>query len=129
MIIVIAAAITISALIILYKRYFPVFGVPSVDPVEMLKNEGGILLDIRDYNVGDKNSVQKAETIPLAYLTRHYSQVSGKHVYIIAPDKTARNLSIRFMRSKGYVVLGYYLMKEEPAKHAAVKSGRTCTCT
>lgn len=66
----IAILLFLAVLIPFYKRYIPVRNIPCVS-LESLDRENTVVLDIRDYNVSDKNEVREAIKLPLAYINRN----------------------------------------------------------
>ncbi|WP_068676970.1 sulfurtransferase [Oceanobacillus sp. Castelsardo] len=90
---------------ILYRRYFPVLGIPCGKPAN-----GGtqtVILDIRDYNEVRNNHHSKV-WIPYAYLKRFKEEIpSDGLLHVIARDRLELNLGLRYLLSKGYQVKSY----------------------
>jgi hypothetical protein len=107
MMILISAFLTL-VLVSLYIRYFPVWGVHCLHR----KNLNGCsitIVDVRDYNQSYHDPVNNAINIPIAYMKRYYNEISGGKIHIVASDHLEKNISIRFLRRKGYNVVGYTL--------------------
>ncbi|MEH7344209.1 hypothetical protein V7122_10075 [Bacillus sp. JJ1532] len=92
----------------LYIRYCPVGNVKCTEslshPADSIE-----IVDVRDYNQSYKDPVSGAINIPYAYMKRHYSDISSKTIHVIASDYLERNMSIRFLRKRGYTIAGYTL--------------------
>lgn len=104
--------IILLSLLFLYKRYMPVWGISLLRELTNVINitEDVILLDTRDYITSSKDTRASAYCIPLAYLNRHYVDLpSNKKIVVVASDYIESNLSIRFLRKKGFQVSGYHL--------------------
>ncbi|PLR76297.1 sulfurtransferase [Bacillus sp. V3-13] len=93
----------------IYRRYFPVYGVPCKDIKIEHGNKIEVILDLRDYNVAAKDPVNGALNIPIAYLNRSFQEVPRKEVHILASDKLEKNIGVRILRQKGFKVIGYAL--------------------
>lgn len=92
----------------LYIRYCPVGNVKctntlnhNIDIIE--------IVDVRDYNQSYKDPVSGSINIPYAYMKRRYSDISRQNVHVVASDYLERNMSIRFLRKKGFNIVGYSL--------------------
>lgn len=96
---------------LLYKSFFPVV-IKCVNPLEIECDENTVIIDLRDYNISAKQPVRDAFLLPYAYLKRYHHQLNGKKLYIIVPNVIVRNLSVRFLKSKGCDVIGYCLIPE-----------------
>lgn len=94
--------------VFLYIRYFPVKGVKCIESPKFELDEVRIL-DVRDYNYAYKEPIQEAINIPTGYLKRNYRQISTNKVHVIATNQLEKNISIRFLRKKGFNVVGYTL--------------------
>ncbi|WP_231735338.1 rhodanese-like domain-containing protein [Gracilibacillus massiliensis] len=70
---------------------------------------GKAILDIRDYQKAAKDKVDGAIVIPVPYLRRYYSEISSQSIYVIASNHLEKNLAIRFLKNKGFDVIGYTL--------------------
>lgn len=91
---------------IIYKRNFPILDVPCE---KEKASRAEITLDIRDYNVSDKEPMTPSVNIPVAYLNRNYKEVRGKQVHVIASNAIEKNVGIRMLRKKGIEVVSYSL--------------------
>jgi rhodanese-related sulfurtransferase len=93
----------------LYKRYFPVCGVPNYTltdiELDVIK-----VIDVRDFNESYKNPIKGAVNIPLAYLKRNLNEIPDRKVHVIGSNKIDKNVAIRFLRQKGFHVKGYTIM-------------------
>ncbi|WP_167577665.1 sulfurtransferase [Ammoniphilus sp. YIM 78166] len=100
---------------IVYPRYVPVLGVECMDGEK--KTPGDVeVIDLRDYNQADQPTLQGNIHLPYAYLKRHYGQIKKKKVVVVVADQLSLNLSVRFLRRKGFRVVGYYMVKKSPNK-------------
>ncbi len=95
---------------ILYTRYVPIKGVPCVEFNNKSKRDK-VTLDIRDYQEVAKDQVKDAIVIPVPYLRRYYSDIPSRKIYVIASTHLEKNLAIRFLKNKGFQVIGYTLTK------------------
>ncbi|MCM3571393.1 hypothetical protein [Neobacillus mesonae] len=101
---------TIIILYFLYKRYFPVFGVQYIhfndlelDPIK--------IIDVRDYNELSGTPIEGTINIPIAYLKRNNNEIINSDLHLVASNLLEKNIGIRFLRKKGYKVLGYTIIK------------------
>lgn len=92
--------------ILLYRRYFPVRGIPC--KITGHDKTSTVVLDIRDYNM-DTNQDQTSMHIPYAYLKRFVVEIPHQTVHVIATDRLELNLGLRFLRSRGYKVVSYQI--------------------
>lgn len=95
---------------VMYKRYFPIFGVPSSHLKDLQLDEVS-LLDVRDYNESDKNQIKGATNIPIAYLERHFNEIPKSQIHLVASNFLEKNMGIRFLRKKGFKVVRYTIVK------------------
>lgn len=95
--------------IALYRRYYPVSGVPCIDIADG-RIKDMVVLDIRDYNESTEQSIAHSLHIPYAYLKRNFSTIPSKSVHIIANDEIEKNLGIRFLRRHGFDVQSYSII-------------------
>jgi hypothetical protein len=95
---------------LLYKNFFPTV-VKCISPDLIESNEETLIVDLRDYHIAAKFPIKEAFVLPFAYLKRYHKQLKGKKLYVVAPDTVVRNLSIRFLKGKGYEVLGYCIVE------------------
>ncbi|WP_223700623.1 rhodanese-like domain-containing protein [Sutcliffiella deserti] len=92
----------------LYIRYFPIRGIPCVSSLST--NEDIIkIVDVRDYNQAYKDSIRESINIPVAYLKRNYSELPKSKIIILASNHLEKNISIRFLRKRGFEIIGYSL--------------------
>ncbi|WP_132004026.1 sulfurtransferase [Mesobacillus foraminis] len=103
------ALLIVLLVVILYTRYFPVFGVPCKDLANGQNKHTNTIVDIRDYNVSTKNPVNGAIVIPTAYLKRFSDEIPSKEVHIVAANQLEKNVGVRYLRKKGFKVNGYTL--------------------
>lgn len=100
-------ALFILLSISVYRRYYPVRGVPCVDYRDESINSLTIL-DLRDYNEKTNHyPIANSFHIPFAYLKRHVYEIPDKPIHVIASDEVGKNLGIRFLRSRGFKVKSY----------------------
>jgi hypothetical protein len=92
-----------------YKRYYPVKGIPCIDPMKQPQNGEITFLDIRDYNEVNKTDDYMTLHIPYAYLKRFYKDIPKNDIHLIAQDPLELNLGIRFLERKGFKVISYSL--------------------
>ncbi|GGA72070.1 hypothetical protein GCM10008025_14860 [Ornithinibacillus halotolerans] len=94
--------------IMLYKRYFPVLGIPCKKSGH--DKTSTVVLDIRDYNIDVNQSQNRSDMrIPYAYLKRFIQEIPHQKIHVIANDRLELNLGLRYLRSKGYQVASYQL--------------------
>lgn len=94
----------LSILIMLYKRYAPVMGVPCL---KIKHGYPAVIVDLRDYNISNKKPLADAINIPVAYINRHYHEIPSKQVHVIAHNKVEKNIGIRLLQKQGIHVLSY----------------------
>jgi rhodanese-related sulfurtransferase len=93
-------------------RYFPIIGLNYIDKKE-LDLTTLIKVDVRDYNESYKNPVKGAINVPVAYLKRYYLEIPSKNLIVVASNRLEKNVGIRFLRTKGFKVVGYTITNEE----------------
>ncbi|MEX3711622.1 hypothetical protein ABFV99_04400 [Cytobacillus horneckiae] len=103
-------AIAVITVIYLFMRYRPVIGVDCSASYDNYPDSISVL-DVRDYSQSNKNLSEGSINIPIAYLNRYYHEIKGKEIHVIAPSQLEKNMSIRFLRKKGFSVIGYTLRK------------------
>lgn len=91
---------------VLYKRYFPVADVQNID-CSQLEIEQVTIIDLRDYNVSNHSPILGAINIPIAYLNRNFTNIPKDKIHVVASGSLEKNVGIRFLRHKGYKVVGY----------------------
>ncbi|MFD2705017.1 hypothetical protein [Salibacterium lacus] len=99
--------VSLGFLIFFYQRWIPVFGVRCAPLPEQPLPEGSIILDVRDYQEADHLPVKNAHLLPYPYLKRHIQTIEAQQVFVVAPDKVSRNLSIRLLHKHGRSVSGF----------------------
>ncbi|SER83687.1 hypothetical protein SAMN04487944_11111 [Gracilibacillus ureilyticus] len=110
MLLFIIIGLTLLALIIqiFYVRYMPIKGIPCLDSIKNSDREK-VTLDIRDYQQSFQDQIDHAIILPVPYLRRYYQEIPAKKVHIVASDHLEKNIAIRFLKSKGFEVIGYTL--------------------
>jgi len=105
----------------LYIRYIPVRGVRCTT---LCNNDDRSIqiVDVRDYNLSYKDPIPTAITMPVAYLKRNYHEIPKMKIHIVAADQLEKNISIRFLRKRGYDVIGYAVTECNCNKHLKAKS-------
>lgn len=96
---------------ILFRRYFPILGVPCISHPRTVKYGNKVILDSRDYNESSQESIPESIQIPYAYLARYYHEIPDRPIHLIVNNTLDRNLSIRFLREKGFHIQSYSLTK------------------
>ncbi|GAA0330366.1 hypothetical protein GCM10008967_21080 [Bacillus carboniphilus] len=95
-------------LLSLYKRYVPILGVKCL-PMKDSNDPGCYIVDVRDYNQSYKSPVKGATNIPIAYLKRYWHELKQKDIYVVASTPLEKNMSIRFLKRRGFNVQGFML--------------------
>jgi rhodanese-related sulfurtransferase len=94
--------------IIMYNRYIPVKGVQCSRTLNV--EESSIkIVDVRNYNQSYKDTIVEAINIPVAYLKRNYHEISSMKIHVVASNHLEKNISIRFLKKRGFKVTGYTL--------------------
>ncbi|WP_035323829.1 hypothetical protein [Peribacillus kribbensis] len=96
--------------VMLYRRCFPVYGVPHKAIEGKKKYQKAVILDLRDYNISYKNEVEGSVALPIAYLNRNFGDITSRCVHIIVSDRLERNLGVRILRNKGFRVIGFTIL-------------------
>ncbi|HWO75194.1 MAG TPA: hypothetical protein VNM69_04645 [Bacillus sp. (in: firmicutes)] len=91
-----------------YNRYVPIYGVKCSSTQEVNESTTQII-DVRDYNQAYKDPVHGSINIPIAYLKRYHHQLKKHKLFIVASSPLEKNLSIRYLKRRGYKILGYRL--------------------
>ncbi len=104
---ILAAGITAAALLIGYRRYWPV-NVKRISPAEAA---GHPIIDVRDWQEASHLPLAGAEHIPCGYIPRNAGKFGGQEVYIAAATAIERNFSVRLLkkyniRVKGFICMG-----------------------
>lgn len=63
-------------------------------------------VDVRDYHLAYKDELSNTINIPLPYLKRYYKDIRNKTVHLIGRDEQEISRSARFLKRKGYRVIG-----------------------
>ncbi|MFC3886265.1 sulfurtransferase [Bacillus songklensis] len=104
----------------IYRRYYPVKGVPCIETESDWWNDTNTILDIRDYNEAARDLHSDSVNIPYAYLKRFYTEIPQGKIHVIAANKLELNLGLRFLMRKGFNVASYEL-KECPCNQKQKK--------
>jgi len=116
----------IIVLLILYKRYFPVLGVEKINWTDLdLKTMK--VIDVRDYNDSYNSPIKGAVNIPFGYLHRYYKDLTNGSLYVVVSNSLEKNMSIRFLRNKGFKVDGYFLITDHQRNIENVCQRRECS--
>ncbi|SET35957.1 hypothetical protein SAMN05216389_109160 [Oceanobacillus limi] len=108
-----SVSLIILLLYFLYRRYIPVFGLTNLGKKRPIKaSNGAILLDVRAYNISCNNRPDMVMCLPLAYFNRYYKEIPNEPVILVASNGMEKNLASRFLKNKGYNVIGYYLVNK-----------------
>jgi rhodanese-related sulfurtransferase len=108
----IAGMILLVQIYSILQRYVPVYGVSPIDIEHELREDKVALVDVRDYNTTANMSIDGDFHIPYAYLNRHYKDIQKKEVVLVVSDTLLLNLSVRFLRKKGYTIKGYHMIAD-----------------
>ncbi|WP_413361805.1 hypothetical protein AA0X71_10320 [Robertmurraya sp. 2P01SA] len=92
----------------IFIRYLPVWGARCIQMLE-IDEKNMTIVDVRDYNQSYKDPTQATINIPVAYLNRYFHEIPGQQVHVVAANTLEKNISIRFLRKKGYAVHSYTL--------------------
>ncbi|WP_462409425.1 rhodanese-like domain-containing protein [Neobacillus sp. Marseille-QA0830] len=101
-----AVVCVIFILFIMYKRYIPVLSARSIHLKDFELDKIKIM-DVRDYNLSNKEPIDGAINIPIAYLKRNYKEIPNSDLHLIVSSNIEKNMGIRFLRKKGFRVVGY----------------------
>ncbi|OLN23166.1 hypothetical protein BTO30_04125 [Domibacillus antri] len=105
---IIAAFVLAAALLIGYKRYWPV-NVKRISPDEAA---GHPVIDVRDWQEANHLPLNGAVHIPCGYLPRRAGEYGGQEVYIAAATAVERNFAVRLLKKYGIQVKGFICMNE-----------------
>ncbi|GAE35535.1 hypothetical protein JCM9157_2647 [Halalkalibacter akibai JCM 9157] len=86
----------------------PVNGINYFDLESDQLRKEVVLVDVRDYNGATKLPVEGVIHLPFAYIKRHFREIKSKEVVLVVSDPILLNLSVRFLRRKGFHVIGCY---------------------
>lgn len=101
--------------IFLYKRYVPVYGIPSL--TEQMMDGDIIFLDLRDYQSTFHDPIQGSINIPYPYLRRYYTEIPRKNLIILASDSIEKNLAVRFLLKREFFISGFIIVNEKEGEH------------
>jgi len=99
--------ISIVLLFVIFRRYFPVKNVPYESKIQSVQE---VIIDIRDYNIADKNPFKGSINIPVAYIERYHEEIPRDKVHLIVNDELEKNIGVRMLRKKGIRVTSYSVM-------------------
>lgn len=119
-----------ALLVILFQRYVPVSGIARLAIADEQMKQHVTYLDVRDYNIADRQPIQGVFQLPYAYLKRHYGEIYTKDVVVVASDQLLLNLSVRFLRRKGFNIVGCCMTEGEKfaAKPSFLKKQKRVQC-
>lgn len=103
-------ALFIIFLIIMYERYFPVYGIPCIEMNNQLASKNVIFVDVRDYNDSSNKPIDGAVMIPVAYLSRFINEIPRENIHVIASTTLEKNVGIRILRKQGFKVNSYTII-------------------
>ncbi|WP_125561084.1 hypothetical protein [Salibacterium salarium] len=118
---ILLGTVCLIALIFFYQRWMPVFGVKCAPLPKQPLPDNTVVLDIRDYQDADRFPVKDAHTLPYPYLKRHIQTIDANQIFVVAPDKVSRNLSIRLLQKHGRIVTGFAVVSGDETSKTAVK--------
>jgi rhodanese-related sulfurtransferase len=95
----------------IFRRYLPVIGLNDRKWTDLDINNIKVI-DVRDYNDSYKNPIPGAINIPIAYLNRYYNEIPDSDLHVIACDSIGKNVGVRFLRKKGFNVIGYTIISD-----------------
>jgi hypothetical protein len=99
----------IAIAFIFYNRYFPVSGAHFTNVKDLNLDEMKVI-DLRDFNDSYKNPINGAVNIPLAYLKRNFNEIPSRDIHLIVSNPLEKNFGIRYLRKKGFRVVGYTII-------------------
>lgn len=91
---------------ILVKRYIPVLNVAYIS-LEQVRKMESVVVDVRNYTESHSDNTSRIMCILYAYLKRYYHEIPNKPLHLIVHNKVDRNLSVRFLRKKGFHIQSY----------------------
>ncbi len=83
----------------------PIVDIPLIS--EFKPTADTVLLDVRDYQTTFKQPIEGAMNIPYPYLNRFYKEIPQANIIIVATDTVEKNLTIRFLKKRGYQISGF----------------------
>jgi rhodanese-related sulfurtransferase len=96
----------------IFRGYIPVLGLRCSNWSE-LETESIKVIDLRDYNESYKDPIPVATNIPIAYLNRYYIEIPNNELHVVAPNHFDKNIGVRFLRKKGFQVVGYTIIDHD----------------
>ncbi|ALS77621.1 hypothetical protein ACQKDD_04625 [Planococcus kocurii] len=100
-----------------YKRHMPVHGIKQ-EQLDQIDADSCALLDVRAYNVSDKELVSGAFNLPISYFTRGYREIPKKSIHLIAENQLEKNLATRLLHQRGFHVTSYSLIGKDKMQTA-----------
>ncbi|WP_243290941.1 hypothetical protein [Bacillus sp. FJAT-47783] len=94
-----------------FIRNFPVLRLRNIN-MENLDLTTMNIVDIRDYNDAFKSPVHGAINVPVAYFNRYFSKIPQSDLVVVASNRLEKNIGIRFLRKKGFKVVGYTMINQ-----------------
>ncbi|WP_052144537.1 rhodanese-like domain-containing protein [Halalkalibacter okhensis] len=107
MLVLLIIIILLGILFKVYERVVPVPGVAAFDPKSKKERGETVLLDVRDYDMASKDPVEGSVHLPFAYIKRYVHKIEKKEIVLIVSDQLSLNLSVRFLKRKGFKITGY----------------------
>ncbi|MEH7495504.1 hypothetical protein [Neobacillus niacini] len=117
--------VLIVVAIIVYKRYFPVWGVKYY-PISQLDQSQIEILDVRDYNESYKSPIVGSINIPIAYFKRNISEIPNRDLHLVVSSLLEKNVGIRTLKKKGYRVVGYSFVSNHELKKRPLAIRANC---
>ncbi len=102
---------TIAAMVLLYRRYFPVVDVCRIS-LDDLEKEKIKIIDVRDFNEAYKDPIKGAINIPIAYLKRNLHEIPDARLHVVGSSIVEKNIGIRLLRQNGFQVKGYTIFDQ-----------------
>lgn len=93
----------------LYIRYMPVRRLEEIEYADVAGQKE--MLDVREYNT-DGYLIEGSTHIPYAYLPRFHHSLGQKPLHLLVENRTDLNMSVRFLRKKGYSVSSYTIIQQ-----------------
>ncbi|MFB4164953.1 hypothetical protein ACE1TI_14260 [Alteribacillus sp. JSM 102045] len=110
------ALLGIFFIVVFYRRWIPVPGIKCA-PLPKKLTADMVILDIRDYQEADRYPVKGAYTLPYPYLKRYLDTINSNKIFLVAPDKVSKNLSIRLLQKHGITVSNFAVVRGD--RHAS----------
>lgn len=106
---IVSCIIALAAAHALYIRYMPVRRLEEIGYADVADQKE--LLDVREYNT-EGYLVEGSTHIPYAYLPRFHHSLGQKSLHLLVENRTDLNMSVRFLRKKGYSVSSYTIIQK-----------------